>query len=369
MKGTLTSIQVADAAERGVKQVMPCAHVVKVPIADGGEGTAEVLVSALGGEMIEKVVTGPLGHGVTARYGLLDDGTTAVIEMASAAGLGLVPAELRNPMTTTTRGVGELMLDALDRGCRKMLMCIGGSATNDGGMGMLEALGVRFLDRYVAELRGVGKSLGRVSVIVVSSLDQRMAGGKVVVACDVDSPLYGHYGAAFMFAPHKGATPQMVADLDAGLRNYGRVLAETLGHDVGSMAGAGAAGGMGAGLMGVLGAHLERGIDLVLRELRFDRRIRGASLVITGEGSIDAQTLHGKAPLGVLRLAEREGVPTIAVAGRMSDRGALLDAGFADVVSINAPGTPLSEAMEGGTAQRNVSRTVASIVVRFFDGA
>lgn len=369
MKGSLTSIQFADAAERGVNQVMPCARVVKVPIADGGEGTAEVLLSVLGGEMIEKVVTGPLGYGVTARYGLLDNGSTAVIEMASAAGLGLVPVELRNPMTTTTRGVGELMLDALGRGCRKMLMCIGGSATNDGGMGMLEALGVRFLDRYGVELCGVGEALGRVSVMDVSSLDPRMAGVEVVVACDVDSPLYGLDGAAYMFAPQKGATPQMVAELDAGLRNYGRVLAETMGRDVCGMAGAGAAGGMGAGLMGVLGARMERGIDLVLSELGFDQCLCGASLVITGEGSIDAQTLHGKAPLGVLRLAERKGVPTIAVAGRVSDREALLDAGFADAVSINVPGTPLSEAMDCGTAQRNVSRTVASIVVRFFGGA
>ncbi len=359
MKGSLTSVQVAEAISQGIKSVIPSADIVSVPIADGGEGTTKALVTALHGHEVEVRVHSPLGAEVTAHYGIVGD--TAIIEMAQAAGLELIPPQLRNPMKTTTRGVGEMILDALNCGCRHIIMCIGGSTTNDGGMGMLTALGSRFLDINGRQLPGIGASLAKVASIKLERLDPRIKDCHIEVACDVDNPLYGPDGAAYIFARQKGADDKMIAALDRGLRNYGLILNKFTGIDIASMPGAGAAGGMGAGLLALLHAQLLRGIDLVLDAVDFDHIIKGSDLIITGEGHIDAQTLNGKAPLGVLRRGQRAGVPVIAVAGALSDEAELLHAGFSAIFPIADPSLDLAHNMDPTIATTHLIATATHI--------
>ncbi|WP_176233719.1 glycerate kinase, partial [Candidatus Hakubella thermalkaliphila] len=314
-KGCLSALEVARAVERGIKKVDSCIETIICPMADGGEGTVATLVEATGGQIITLGVTGPLGERVEAYYGILGDGKTAVIEMASASGLWLVPQEKRNPLSTTTYGTGELIRDALHREVEQILIGIGGSATNDGGMGVAQALGVKFYDEKGQELGLGGKELGRIVKIDLRGLDQRVRKVEVEVACDVENPLYGPRGAAYIYAPQKGATPEMVDFLDRGLVHYARKIKEYLGKEIEYVPGSGAAGGLGGGLLAFLDARLRPGVEIVKDVVGFREKLGGVQLVITGEGALDEQTLSGKTPIGVAREAREMHIPTIAFAG------------------------------------------------------
>ena len=385
-KGSLSSIEVAESVEKGILDVLPSCNVVKVAVADGGEGTKEALCQTLGGKTVEIPVEDPIGRTINASYVILEDGITAVLEMSSASGLTLLTPSERNPMRTSTYGTGQLIADALARGCRRFLTGIGGSATNDGGMGMLKALGYRFLDDDGNELSGIGASLSKVCRIDDSRVLQAVHESEFIVACDVDSPLYGPDGAAYVFAPQKGADPEMVRALDDGLRHFAEVTAMYMNssenglsanldkkdgcllfngnviQDMSSMPGAGAAGGLGYAFVTFLGARLKRGVDMVLDAIGFDKMIEGADLVITGEGRIDAQTFTGKTPYGVLQRASRQNIPVIALAGSVA-----LDAssGFTAIRQITPPDMRLSEAMLPAVASANLRRTISALLQQF----
>jgi glycerate 2-kinase len=344
-KGTNTALEVARAIERGMRRVAPGIDAVIVPIADGGEGTVEAALTAAGGELREVEVTGPLGEKRKAAFGVMSGGR-AVIEMAAASGLPLVPDDKRNPLITTTYGTGELVRAALDAGCRELLIGIGGSATNDGGMGMAQALGASFIDEKGRELGRGGGELERLARVDVSHLDPRLAEARVVIACDVDNPLCGDRGASAIYGPQKGATPEMIKRLDAGLRHYAGVLKAALGRDVVDLPGAGAAGGLGAGLVVFAGGRLTAGIDAILDIVRFDELLSGVDLVVTGEGKLDAQTAHGKVPVGVARRVKPHGLPVIAVAGDVGKgAAAVYEMGIRAVVSTVDRAMPLAEAL------------------------
>lgn len=345
-KGSLSARQVSEAIRDGVLRALPDAEAVLIPLADGGEGTVEALVTATGGRMVHTPATDPLGRPIESFFGILGDGETAVIEMAAASGLPLVLPDLRNPMLTTSYGTGELIRAALDAGCRRIILGLGGSATNDGGIGMIQALGGRFLDADGREAGFGGGELIRIRSTDVSGLDPRIAAVEFVVASDVDNPLTGPQGASAVFGPQKGATPEMVEALDAGLHNLAEVVRRDLGIDIESVPGAGAAGGLGAAATAFLGAKPRSGIEIVLEATHFAERIRGASLTITGEGRIDAQTLRGKTINGVLRVARAEGVPVVALGGGIEPEGyRLIDRGAAAVFSIIDRPMPLEEAL------------------------
>jgi glycerate kinase len=333
-KGCLDSLAVADGVERGVRRVFPDAVVVKVPVADGGEGTVAALVAGRGGVTVSARVRDPLLREITAVYGVLPDGT-AVIEMAAASGLPLLTVGERNPLVTSSRGTGELILDALGRGCRRLVVGIGGSATNDGGAGMLRALGARFGDADGAELPEGGAALGRLATVDLSGLDRRLAETEILVACDVTNPLCGEQGASRVYGPQKGATPLMVEALDEALRRYALVLKQATGAEVAERAGAGAAGGLGAALLGVLRARLRSGVELVIDETGLREKLAGAALLVTGEGKMDGQSRCGKAAYGIMRAGRAAGVPVGAVVGMLdAGRGEILRDGFAAVVSL-----------------------------------
>jgi glycerate kinase len=320
-KGNLTSLQVASAFEKGIKRVIPNANCIKVPMADGGEGTVQSLVDATGGKFIRKKVTGPAGKPVTARYGMLADKETAVIEMAEASGLPLVKGKEKNPLKTTTYGTGELILDAINRGAKIIIIGIGGSATTDGGAGMAQALGVKFYDKQGREISepGAGGMLARIARIDMRGLDPRIRKTQIIVASDVNNPLFGKTGAACVFGPQKGATPAMVRKLDANLRHFGNLIKKDLRRDVRKLRGAGAAGGLGAGLVAFTRAKLKSGIDIVVETTGLPEYIKGADLVITGEGRVDFQTAFGKAPAGVANAARKLKVPTVVIGGGITD--------------------------------------------------
>ena len=360
-KGSLSSREVADAFEAGFRTRIPDCEVRKVSIADGGEGTVDALVETLNGDYVEARVADPLGRPIVARYGVIDGGTTAVMEMSAASGLPLIAPEERNPLLTSTYGTGEMIAQAMERGCRKFLVGIGGSATNDGGTGMLRALGFRFFDAEGRELVGGGEILERIAQIDSSNARKELNECEFVVACDVTNPLYGPEGAAYVFAPQKGADAAMVERLDQGLRTYARAIERYNGVQVDQIAGAGAAGGLGGGFKALLGARLERGIDMVLNAMQFDRIIAGSDLVITGEGRIDRQTTMGKAPSGVLREATAQGIPTIAIGGAVQVCDELEHSGFAAVLPIVAGPVALEVAMQREVAIANVRRTAAQI--------
>lgn len=360
-KGSLSSREVADAFEAGWRERIPNCQVRKVSIADGGEGTVDALVETLNGDYVEARVADPLGRPIVVRYGVIDGGTTAVMEMSAASGLPLIAPEERNPLLTSTYGTGEMIAHAMERGCRKFLVGIGGSATNDGGTGMLRALGFRFLDAEGCELVGGGEILERIAQIDSSNARKELGECEFVVACDVTNPLYGPEGAAYVFAPQKGADAAMVERLDQGLRIYARAIERYNGVQVDQIAGAGAAGGLGGGFKALLGARLERGIDMVLNAMQFDKIIAGSDLVITGEGRIDRQTTMGKAPSGVLREAMAQGIPTIAIGGAVQICDELEHSGFAAVLPIVAGPVALDVAMQREVAIANVRRTAAQI--------
>ena len=314
-KESLTALEVAEAIEAGLKKVLPDAEYVKVPMADGGEGTVQSLVDATEGRLISAEVRAPLGNKVTAEFGLSGDGRTAIIEMAAASGLHLVPSEKRNPLHTTSYGTGELILAALDEGVAKIIVGIGGSATNDGGAGMLQALGALLLDANKQPIGAGGGSLKDLAKIELGGLDKRLAGVEIVVACDVDNPLCGEKGASAVFGPQKGATPEMVQALDSGLQHFAAIAARDLGLDIQSPAGAGAAGGMGGGVLLLPDARLQAGVKIVMEAVGLAEKVQDADLVITGEGRMDAQSVHGKTPIGVAHTAKAFGKPVIAIVG------------------------------------------------------
>jgi glycerate 2-kinase len=350
-KGSLSAVAVAQAIERGVRAVFPGADVVKVPIADGGEGTVDALIVATGGRTIETQVHGPLGEPVSARWGVLGGGGTAVIEMAAASGLPLVPAGKRDPRLTTTRGTGELIRAALDAGLRHLVIGIGGSATNDGGTGMARALGARFLDADGRELPEGGAALARLARIEIQGLDPRLAETEILVACDVDNPLTGPRGASAVYGPQKGATPEMVRELDAALARYGEIARAATGRDVAALSGAGAAGGLGAGLLYFTPAQLRPGVEIVLETTGFDARVQDADLVFTGEGRTDFQTAMGKAPVGVAAAAKRHGVPVICLSGGLGEGADDVLAKGIDALASTMPGPmTLEEAVARGAA-------------------
>lgn len=349
-KGSLTSREAGEAFRRGFMAERPDAEIEVLSIADGGEGMAEAISEGVGGEMVSVVVSDPLGRKIEANYALINGGATAVIAMSSASGLTLLKPEERNPLIASTFGTGELIVDALERGCREIIMGLGGSATNDCGVGMLRALGYRFYDAAGEELRDTISILERVESISTAECHPLLMGVKFTAAVDVDNPLYGAHGAAHIFAPQKGASPEMVERLDRALCHF----AEVVDADAAEVAGAGAAGGMGYALHAMLGARMRPGIEIVLALLDFERRAQGASLVVTGEGSIDAQTLHGKAPAGVLAAAQRLGIPVVALGGRVECESALLAGGFHAVHAITPHDQPTDVAMQRETAIANM---------------
>ncbi|MEL4503598.1 glycerate kinase [Luteococcus sp. H138] len=369
-KESLTAKQVCEALEAGFRQTLPEATFLHVPMADGGEGTVQSLVDATGGELRTTTVDGPLGDPVDATWGVLGDGSTAVIEMAEASGLGLVARDRRDPRRASTRGTGQLLLAALDAGMRHIVLGIGGSATNDGGAGLAQALGARLLDEAGQELAPGGAALAALAGIEASGLDPRLAETVVEVACDVNNPLFGTEGASAVYGPQKGADPECVAELDAALAHYAQLVERDLGQRVADVAGAGAAGGLGAGLLAFTPhCRLRPGIDIVVEQSRLADTVQGADLVVTGEGRMDSQTRFGKTPKGVADVAAAAGVPVVAVAGCLGEGAEVLyDEGFAAIVPILGGLAPLDEVLADGAA--NLTRTARNIgALLTLDGA
>jgi glycerate 2-kinase len=366
-KGSLTALEVCEAAARGISAVDQAIECVIVPMADGGEGTVQSLVDATRGRFATVSVQGPLWECVEARYGLLGDGHTAVIEMAAASGLTLVSEGQRNPLHTTTHGTGELIKAALDAGVSEFIVGLGGSATNDAGIGMAAALGARFLDDCGRELQPVGSSLSRLSAIDMSHFDDRVARAHIRVACDVSNPLFGPEGAAYVYGPQKGATPAVVAELDEGLQKFARIVERDLHISVAAVPGAGAAGGLGGGLIAFCGASLEPGVRIVVEAVGLREKMAGASLCITGEGRLDHQTVYGKTPKGVADVAAELGVPCVALGGAVMVNAGLNDT-FEAVFSICPGPLSVAEAMQPDRAAELVAFTAGQIVRCFNAG-
>ncbi|MCY8352508.1 glycerate kinase [Bacillus haynesii] len=362
-KESMTSLEAARSIEKGFKAVLSDAEYVNIPVADGGEGTVQALVDATGGDIVHQTVTGPLGKPVKAAYGLLGDGKTAVIEMAEASGLHLVPPGQRNPLLTTTRGTGELILDAAEKGVSTIIIGLGGSATNDGGAGMAAALGAKFLNRDGEEIENGGGALAEIAKIDVSGLNPKLKHIQFEAACDVDNPLTGPRGASAVFGPQKGANSEMTALLDQNLKHYAAAVKAELGCEIDSIPGAGAAGGLGAGLFAFLNAELKSGVDIVLDTLSFSERIKGADLVITGEGKIDGQTVSGKTPAGVAKRARSENIPVIAFAGSLGEGCELVyDIGISALFSIVPGISSLENALADGSSNlTRCARNVAAV--------
>lgn len=368
-KESMTAKTAALAMEKGVKRVFPDAECVIIPMADGGEGTVESLVDGSNGTLIQKEVTDPLGKKIIAEYGIIGQGEVAIIEMASASGLQLIKKEERNPLITTTYGTGELIRDALNRGVNRIMIGIGGSATNDGGVGMLQALGASFKDIDGQELPFGGGALNMLETIELTHLDPRLSTTKIEVACDVTNPLIGKTGASYVFAPQKGATAEMAKFLDENLTHYAKRILEVTGEDISEKEGAGAAGGLGAGLMAFLNAELKRGIDLIMDYTDLENKIIGANYVFTGEGSIDGQTLFGKTPFGVAKTAKKQQIPVIAFAGRVgSGTEELYKQGFTAVIGIMKEVSSLEKALMSGEdnlmfSVENICRIIQSKII------
>lgn len=360
-KGSLSSKDVAESAARGVHQIYPDCEVIEINVADGGEGTVEAVVEALGGSLITINVKGPIDYPVAATYGIAGD--TAVIEMASASGLPLIAAEERDPSKTTTYGTGEMILNAINRGCRNFLVGIGGSATNDAGTGMLQALGFRFFDKVGIEItRCCGGILGEIAQIDDSQVPAEVRESTFTIACDVDTPFCGPIGAAYVFAPQKGASPQMVEALDNGMASFAKVIEQKYCVDIVPVAGAGAAGGMGGAFRAFLNGNLRSGVEMVLDAIDFNSRIADADLVITGEGKVDFQTPKGKTAAGVLARTKKMGIPTVAIGGCVEPCAELNAMGFAGIYPILEEKVPLEIAMQHDFASANVTKTVAKIL-------
>lgn len=355
LKGSLSSIQAGNAAREGILNAHPDAKVIVRPLADGGEGTTDALIEGMGAQKVEVTVTGPLYTPVNAYYGILPGTQTAVMEMASAAGITLMPDEEKNPLTATTRGVGEMIKDAMEKGCRDFIIGIGGSATNDGGIGMLKALGISFFDADGKETSEGAQSLSQVASIDVSGKLPELSDCRFRIACDVTNPLCGENGATYIYGPQKGVTDEMKPVLDAAMGQYAEVTKKTIGKDFSCYEGAGAAGGLGFAFLSFLGAELTPGVDLILDAIQFADDVKDADVVVTGEGRMDAQTAMGKAPVGVAKLAKKYGAKVVAFAGSVTlDASACNQAGIDAFFPIVRGVTTLKEAMEPNNAYINM---------------
>ncbi|MFT9178788.1 MAG: glycerate kinase [Zymomonas mobilis] len=362
-KGSLTAKEAALAMERAIQKILPEAETVILPMADGGEGTVQSLIDATQGRRISEMVMNPLMQPVMADYGILGDGKTAIIEMAAASGLQFVDEKSKNPLITTTYGTGQLMRSALDRGIRKIIMGMGGSATNDGGAGMAEALGVRFLDKKGRPITRGGGGLSTLAEIDISGLDPRIADTEIIIASDVTNPLVGEIGASAVFAPQKGANPDMVRRLDDNLRHYADLIKASLGKEIAEKAGAGAAGGLSGGLLAFTDATIEKGIELVIRITGLMEKSKDADYVLTGEGGIDFQTQYGKTPMGVAKAAKKANPETVVIAlgGYIGEQiDSLYQKGIDAIFGILPAAIPLDQALLSAAA--NVERTTENIV-------
>jgi len=360
-KESMSAKEVCEAMERGIKKVNKSINCIQVPMADGGEGTMQSLVDATGGKIYSKNVVGPLGNEVRACFGILGDGETGMLEMASASGIQLVPIEKRNPLITTTYGTGQLIKACLDYGVKKLLIGIGGSSTNDGGAGVVQALGGKLMDENGRELGFGGGELVNLAVIDLTGFDPRLKNIIVEVACDVNNPLCGYNGASNIFGPQKGATAEMIEKLDVSLNHYASMIKKQLGKDVLTVPGSGAAGGLGAGLMAFLNGNLKKGIEMVIEYTKLEEKVKYANMVWTGEGSIDFQTQYGKTPLGVATIAKKYNKPVIAFAGRIGDDiEVLYDKGIDAIFGIVKEVNTLEETLAKG--KENIEKTAENVI-------
>ncbi|WP_411163288.1 glycerate kinase [Lactobacillus johnsonii] len=360
-KESMTAKEVCDAMEKGIKKADSAAEVIKVPMADGGEGTVNSLVDATHGQRVIVEVTGPLGNKISAYYGILGNGTTAVIEMAKASGLEIVEKKKRNPMITTTFGTGELIRDALDHNVKEIIIGLGGSSTNDGGSGMAQALGAKLLDQNNHQIPFGGGNLDKLDKIDISNLDSRLQDVKIILASDVTNPLIGKEGASRVFGLQKGATPEMVEKLENNLQHYAEIVKRDLNKDVASLSGAGAAGGLGAGLMAFTTCEMRRGVDLAIEVTKLEEKIRDTDYVFTGEGGTDFQTKFGKTPYGVAKLGKKYHKPVISLAGYLGEGiDSLYSEGFTAIFGIIPEACDLPTALKNGPS--NVARTTENIV-------
>lgn len=360
-KESMTAKEVCDAMEKGIKEADSAAEVIKVPMADGGEGTVDSLVDATQGQRVIVEVTGPLGNKISAYYGILGNGTTAVIEMAKASGLEIVEKKKRNPMITTTFGTGELIRDALDHNVKEIIIGLGGSSTNDGGSGMAQALGAKLLDQNNHQIPFGGGNLDKLDKIDISNLDSRLQDVKIILANDVTNPLIGKEGASRVFGPQKGATPEMVEKLENNLQHYAKIVKRDLNKEVALVSGAGAAGGLGAGLIAFTTCEMRRGVDLAIEVTKLEEKIRDADYVFTGEGGTDFQTKFGKTPYGVAKLGKKYHKPVISLAGYLGEGiDSLYSEGFTAIFGIIPGACDLSTALKNGPS--NVARTTENIV-------
>ena len=360
-KESMTAKEVCDAMEVGIRKVEEDAEIIKVPMADGGEGTVDSLVDATNGKKITFEVTGPLGNKVKAYYGLLGDGKSAVIEMAKASGLEIVPKNRRNPLITTTYGTGELIKDALDHKVKEIIIGLGGSSTNDGGSGMAQALGAHLLDKNNQEIPWGGGNLGKLAKIDINNLDPRLKNVKIILASDVTNPLIGPEGASNIFGPQKGATLEMVEQLESNLKKYAQVIKKDLCKDVAQKTGAGAAGGLGAGLMAFTTCEMHQGIEIAIQVTQLEEKLKNADYVFTGEGGTDFQTKFGKTPYGVAKLGKEYHKPVISLAGYLGKGiDSLYEEGFTAIFGILPSACSLEKALKDGPI--NVSRTTENVV-------
>lgn len=362
LKGSLSSMEAGTAIKDGILAAKPDAEVIVKPLADGGEGTTDALIEGMNGERIDLTVTGPMHTPVDAYYGYLKDTNTAVMEMASAAGITLVPDSEKNPLLATSYGVGEMINDAIQRGCRNFIIGIGGSVTNDGGIGMLKALGVRFLDENGEDAGEGGQALAKVARIDVSGMNPLLKECHIQVACDVNNPLCGENGSTYVYGPQKGVTEDMKKTLDEAMAHFARVTSETLENDYMNTPGAGAAGGLGYAFLAYTGAALTPGIELILDAVGLEEELSGADVVVTGEGRLDFQTAMGKAPVGVARLAKKYNAKVIAFAGSVTKEATAcnkegIDAFFSILRSV----CTLAEAMDPVAARNNMTATVEQV--------
>lgn len=360
-KESMTAKEVCDAMEKGIKKADSAAEVIKVPMADGGEGTVDSLVDATNGQRVIVEVTGPLGNKISAYYGILGNGTTAVIEMAKASGLEIVEKKKRNPMITTTFGTGELIRHALDHNVKEIIIGLGGSSTNDGGSGMAQALGAKLLDQNNNQISFGGGNLDKLDKIDISDLDSRLQDVKIILASDVTNPLIGKDGASRVFGPQKGATPEMVEKLENNLQHYAKIIKSDLNKDVASVSGAGAAGGLGAGLMAFTTCKMRQGVDIAIEVTKLEEKVKSADYVFTGEGGTDFQTKFGKTPYGVAKLGKKYHKPVISLAGYLGEGiDSLYSEGFTAIFGIIPGACDLSTALKNGPS--NVARTTENIV-------
>ncbi|WP_238883149.1 glycerate kinase [Clostridium sp. YIM B02551] len=362
-KESIDAFNAAEAIKEGFIKVFPEADYEVIPMADGGEGTSEVIINALNGEFIDANITGPLGNIIESKFGYINEEDKAVIEIAAACGLALVPLEKRNPLNTTSFGVGEMILKALDKGAKRILIGLGGSSTNDGGLGMLVALGAKVYDNEGNTIKGYGQELIKVNNIDFTSIDKRIYEVNIEVACDVENPLIGEKGATYTFGPQKGATTQIMQELELGMKNYSNKIKASAGIDIGNIPKAGAAGGLGAAFM-LIGGNMKKGIDIVLENIKFEERIKNADYIITGEGSIDSQTKYGKTVAGIAKMAKVNNIPVIVEAGRVSDYiSELYEMGVTAIFGIIDEPKTLEEALlDGYNSLRKESENIARLL-------